>query len=87
MELGSVSYFHTDMERVVTHGGMLSVSTIRIQDRELWGIRRGGKHTNIFSRGNRNFSWKWIRGISVCFGGQGISSMVIGGIFRYGLTP
>ena len=75
------------MERVVAHGGMLSVRTIRIKENNLWVIRRGGKHTNRVSRGNRNGSWKWIRGISVYFGGQGISSMLMGGRFIYVLTP
>ena len=75
------------MERVVTHGGMFSLGVIRIQDNKLWVIKSGGQHTNIVSRGNINGSWKWIRGVSVFFGGQGISSMVMGGRFRYGLTP
>ena len=75
------------MERVATHGGMLSVSIIIIKDKKLWGIRRGGKHTNIFYRGNRNVRWKCIRGISGCFGGREISAMVMGGRFRYGIKP
>ena len=74
------------MERVVTHGCMLIVSIIRIKDKKLWGIRSGGQHTTRFSRVKINVSCKWIRGILVYFGGRRISSMVMGGISRYGLT-
>ena len=72
MELGAVSSFRDDMERVVTHVGMLSVRIIRIKDKKLWGIGRGGQHTNRVSRGNRNFSWKWIRFLSGFFGTMNI---------------
>ena len=66
---------------------MLSVSIMRIQDKNLWGVIRGGQHTNRFLGSNINGSWEWIRGILVYFLEQGISSMVIGRRFRYGLTP
>ena len=86
METGAGSFFHTDMERVFTHGGMLVVRIIRIKDKKLWGIRSGGQHTTRVSIVKGNVRCKWIRGKLVYFGGRGISSMVMGGISRYGLT-
>ena len=67
MEPGALSSFCPATERVVTHDGMLSVRIIRIQDKELWGVKRGGKRTSRVSRGNRNGSWKRMIGISGYF--------------------
>ena len=63
MEPVAVSSSRPAMARVVTHDGMLSVRIIRICFKKLWGIGKGGQRTNRFSRGNRNGSWKRIRGI------------------------
>ena len=67
METGGVSSFYSDTERVVTHNGMVSVKIIIIQENNLWLVRRGGKCTNIVSRGNINGSWKRVRGIAGSF--------------------
>ena len=60
---GEVSSFCPDTEMVVIHNGMMSVRVTIIQENNLWVFRRGGKCTNIFSRGNINASWKRVRGI------------------------
>ena len=67
MDPGEVSSFCPDTEMVVTHNGMVSVKIIRIQENNLWLFRRGGKYTNIVSRGNINGSWKRVRGIAGSF--------------------
>ena len=67
MDPGEVSSFCPDTERVVTHNGMMSVKIIRIQENNLWLVIRGGKYTNIVSRGNINGSWKRVRGIAGSF--------------------
>ena len=54
MEPGAVSYLPPTAARFITNDGMMSVSTIRIQENYFWGVRRGGKSANIVSRGNRN---------------------------------
>ena len=63
MEPGAVSSFPSIMEMVVTHYGMLSVRIIMFHDKKLWRVRRGGKLTNIVSRGNISGIWKGIRGV------------------------
>ena len=67
MDPGEVSYFCPDTERVVTNNGMVSVKIIRIQENNLWFVRRGVKFTKIVSRGNINGSWKRVRGIAGSF--------------------
>ena len=59
---------------------------LTISRKDIWQIRRGGKGTNRFFRGNRNGSWDQIWGIkgSLMQGG-GVSSMVMGGICIAGL--
>ena len=56
--------FSPTMARVVTHDGMVIVSSKSIQDNKLWGVRRGGQITNRVSMGHRNGRWKYIWGIS-----------------------
>ena len=63
----SVSYFNPVMSSVVTNNDMLSVRINIIQDKNLWGVRRGGQYNSIVFIGNRNVSWKRIRGISGSF--------------------
>ena len=46
MEPGSVSSLLPATTRVVAHDGMVSVRIIRIQENNLWGVRRGGQSTN-----------------------------------------
>ena len=67
MDPGEISSFCPATERVVTHKGMVSVNIIRIQENNLWLVRRGGKYTNIVSRGNINGSCKRVRGIAGSF--------------------
>ena len=67
MEPVSVSYCRPTTERVITCDGMLSVRIVIIQDKNLWGVIRGGQLTNRVSRGNRNVIWKCIRGLSGYF--------------------
>ena len=67
MEPVSVLSTYPGMKRVLIHYVMLSVRIIRIQDKELWGVKRGGKRTSRVSRGNRNGSWKRMIGISGYF--------------------
>ena len=67
MEPGALSTCFPVISRVSTHDGMLSVKIIRFFYRKLWGIGRGGQCTTRVSRGNRNGSWKWIRGIPEYF--------------------
>ena len=67
METGAVYYFPPSTERVVTHDGMASVIIIIIQDNNVWLFRSSAQLTNIVSRGNRNGSWKRIRGIAGYF--------------------
>ena len=71
MALGAVSSFPPDAEMFVTSYGMLSVSIMVIQDKNLWVFRRYGQITNRFSIGNINGTWKQIRGISGSLGGGG----------------
>ena len=73
--------------RVVTHDDTVNFRIIIIQEKNLWGFRRGGRITNIFSRGNINYIWRWIRGIAGFLSGRGLSSMVIVVILKFGLTP
>ena len=67
MEPGAVSSFTLSAESVVTHDGMASIIITIIQDNKFWGIRRSGQLNIAVSRGNRNGSWKRIRGIDGSF--------------------
>ena len=64
---------------------MVSVSNIISYETNLWGVRRGGQSTNIVSRGNIDGSLKRIKGITGSFFSLKISSMGMGGGFKYGL--
>ena len=58
---------------------MVGVVIIIIQDNNLWGVRRGGKFTNIVYRGKKYGIWKWVRGTAGFVFGWGILSMSMGG--------
>ena len=53
----------------------------------MWVIIRYGQSTNIFFRGKIYVRWKQIRGTAGFLSGQGLSSMIMGGIFKSGLPP
>ena len=53
MDPGSLSYFCTATERVVTHYGMVRVGIIRIQGNSFWGVISDGQITNRAYRGKK----------------------------------
>ena len=71
MEPGSLSSFRPEKARFVTHDVIYSVRIIRIWFNNLWEIGRVSQRANIFSIGNRNGSWKLIRGIPGYFVWEG----------------
>ena len=82
----SVSSFHPVMVKLFLFQAMEKVRIIRRQDKELRIIRRGVQSNNRVSRGNRNSIWKQIWGIVRSIMWVGLSSMVMGGRFKPGIT-
>ena len=81
----AVSDFLRVMKDFVSHDCMFVDRRIRTYKNTLWGVRSVSQSNTRFYRGNINGSWKQIRSIVGSFFGLELSSIVMGGRFKYGL--